>query len=59
MVEQVRTTPDSTPHFATLSDDDKAIMKKIRSICERGNNAEVKQKKDGTFTVMEVKKHIV
>lgn len=40
-------------------EDDKAIMKKIRSICRRGNNVEIKQRKDGTLTVMEVKKNIV
>jgi len=59
MVEQVRTKPESKPYLATLADDDAAIMKKIRSICGRGNNAEIKQKKDGTLTVMEVKKNIV
>ena len=42
-----------------ITEDDKAIMKKIRSICGRGNNVEIKQRKDGTLTVMEVKKNIV
>ena len=42
-----------------ITEDDKAIMKKIRRICGRGNNAEIKQKKDGTLTVMEVKKNRV
>lgn len=39
--------------------DDFVIMSKIRSIIGRGNNAEVKGKKDGSLTVMEVKKNIV
>lgn len=39
--------------------EDLAIMSKIRKIVDRGNNAEIKKKKDGTLTVMEVKKHIV
>ncbi len=47
------------PSIASSADTDKDIMQKIRLICSRGNNAEVKQKKDGTLTVMEVKKHIV
>lgn len=40
-------------------DTDKDIMRKIRIICGRGNNAEIKQRKDGTLAVMEVKKNIV
>lgn len=31
----------------------------VCSITDRGNNAEVKRKKDGSFTVYEVKKNIV
>ena len=38
---------------------DQDIMRKVRLICSRGNNAEIKQRKDGTLTVMEVKKNIV
>lgn len=38
---------------------DRDIMRKVRLICGRGNNAEIKQRKDGTLTVMEVKKNIV
>jgi hypothetical protein len=45
--------------LASTIDDDRAVMKKIRAIMARGNNAEVKQKKDGTLTVLEVKKQIV
>ncbi len=44
---------------AVMEDDDSAIMSKIRGIIGRGNNAEVKGKKDGSLTVMEVKKNIV
>lgn len=43
----------------TTAEDDSVIMSKIRSIIGRGNNAEVKGRKDGTLTVMEVKKNIV
>ena len=52
-------TKKPIPSVASSADTDKDIMQKIRLICSRGNNAEVKQKKDGTLTVMEVKKHIV
>ena len=41
---------------STTAEDDFLIMSKIRSIIGRGNNAEVKGRKDGTLTVMEVKK---
>lgn len=35
------------------------LWKAVCTITDRGNNAEVKRKKDGTFTVYEVKKNIV
>lgn len=38
---------------------DKQIIEAIKRITERGSNAEVKQKKDGTYAVYEVKKNIV
>lgn len=41
------------------SDADKDIMQKVRLICSRGNNAEIKQRRDGSLAVMEVKKNIV
>lgn len=34
-------------------------MAVISAITDRGNNAEVRRKKDGTLTVYEVKKNIV
>lgn len=61
MIEQ-RTAAEKTStskQTQSIAQDDLSIMKKIRIICGRGNNAEVKQKKDGTLTVMEVKKNIV
>ena len=44
---------------SALADADRDIMRKIRLICSRGNNAEIKQRSDGSLTVMEVKKNIV
>lgn len=38
---------------------DKQIVDAIRSICSKGNNAEVKMAKNGTLVVYEVKKNIV
>lgn len=35
------------------------LMDVISAITNRGNNAEVRRKKDGTLTVYEVKKNIV
>ena len=35
------------------------LMDVISAITDRGNNAEVRRKKDGTLTVYEVKKNIV
>lgn len=51
---------DRPPQMSSAATgDDSVIMSKIRSIIGRGNNAEVKGKKDGSLTVMEVKKNIV
>lgn len=36
-----------------------SLWEMVVRITERGNNAEVKRKKDGSFTVYEVKKNIV
>lgn len=38
--------------------DDELIMKSIREITSRGNNAEVKRRSDGRLAVYEVKKSI-
>lgn len=35
------------------------LLKVISEITDRGNNAEVRKKKDGSLTVYEVKKNIV
>ncbi len=61
MIEQTTATAKTVKPTQpqSSSQEDSSIMKKIRIICGRGNNAEVKQKKDGTLTVMEVKKNIV
>lgn len=51
---------DRSPQISSAAaEDDSVIMSKIRSIIGRGNNAEVNGKKDGSLTVMEVKKNIV
>lgn len=61
MTEQttLRTERKKPAPAVASSDADKDIMRKVRLICERGNNAEIKQRKDGTLAVMEVKKNIV
>lgn len=46
-------------NIAEARDSDVVIMQQVRNICRRGNHAEIKQRKDGTLTVMEVKKNIV
>lgn len=38
---------------------DVGLLKAIRIITDRGNNAEVRKRKDGSLTVYEVKKSIV
>ena len=38
---------------------DKKIIKAIKEIIKRGNDAEVRAEKDGSIKVFEVKKHIV
>ena len=61
MTEQttLRTEVKKPAPAVTSPDADKDIMRKVRLICGRGNNAELKQRKDGTLAVMEVKKNIV
>lgn len=39
-------------------EEDKRIIKTVRAIVDRGNNAEIKKNKDGTLKVFEVKKKI-
>ena len=41
-----------------MGENDVKVMESIKRIIERGNNAEVKRKKDGTLVVYEVKKKI-
>lgn len=60
MTEQnILRTKAKAPHPVGTRDADKEVIQKVRLICSRGNNAEIKQRKDGTLTVMEVKKNIV
>ena len=61
MTEQatLRTEVKKPAPAVASSDADKDIMRKVHLICGRGNNAEIKQRKDGTLAVMEVKKNIV
>ena len=49
---------DSLYYFADTTNDDVIIMKSIREITGRGNNAEVKRRSDGRLAVYEVKKSI-
>lgn len=62
MMEQVErncTRKNTRPGATVKTDADAIVMSKIWKIIGRGNNAEVKQAKDGSLAVMEVKKHIV
>ncbi|MCD7825475.1 MAG: hypothetical protein LUH14_05885 [Clostridiaceae bacterium] len=52
----VRRGTDNSPAEAQS---DAWVLKTLREITSRGNNAEVHQKRDGTLTVYEVKKNIV
>ena len=40
-------------------EEDKKVLKAIKGIIRRGNDAEVRADKDGGIKVFEVKKHIV
>lgn len=42
-----------------LSREDTQLIRKIRSIVCKGNDAEVRRKKDGTLTVYEVRKKAI
>lgn len=59
-MREPRSAPVKSAESVPLSaQDEKIVMQKIWGIVSRGNNAEVKRKKDGTLTVIEVKKNIV
>ena len=45
-------------YFGGVSMTEKQIIEAIKRIVERGNNAEVKRRKDGSLVVYEVKKSI-
>ena len=40
-------------------EEDKKVLKAIKGIIRRGNDAEIRAEKDGSIKVFEVKKHIV
>ena len=40
-------------------EEDKKVLKAIKGIISRGNDAEIRADKDGSIKVFEVKKHIV
>lgn len=42
-----------------FEDADKELLRKIKAIIARGNDAEIRRKKDGRLTVYEIKKNIV
>jgi len=45
--------------ISSIDDCDKELLKKIKEIISRGNDAEVRQRKGGKFAVYEIKKSIV
>lgn len=45
-------------NFTNTTSDDVLIMKSIREITSRGNNAEVRRRSNGRLAVYEVKKQI-
>ena len=42
-----------------MGESDRKVLEAIKRIVDKGNNAEVKRRKDGTLIVYEVKKNIV
>ena len=59
MKEQINTTAEAVKSTQIIAQENSTIMDKVRYICDRGNNAEIKRRRDGTLAVMEVKKNIV
>ena len=53
--------PSQNVHTERAEQTEKALylLNTISAITDRGNNAEVRRKKDGSLTVYEVKKNIV
>lgn len=42
----------------TMNEEDRIVMKAVRSICSKGNDVEIRRNKDGSLKVYEIKKNI-
>ena len=49
----------STPPPGEISREDAVMIKKIKAIASRGNDAEIRRKKDGRLYVYEINKRII
>ena len=49
----------SSAYTEQITETEAKVIRKIKRITDRGNNAEVRKKKDGSLTVYEVRKNIV
>jgi len=47
------------PSITSIEECEQELLMKIKAITSRGNDAEVRQRKDGVFAVYEIKKSIV
>lgn len=47
------------PPNGIINENDRKLVEKIKKITSRGNDAEVRRKKDGSLVVYEVKKNAV
>jgi len=51
--------PNVPCDMCAVPTEDVEVMTKIKAITARGNDAEVRRKKDGKYAVYEIKKHVI
>ena len=50
---------NTTCEMCTVPTEEVEVLEKIKTITARGNDAEVRRKKDGKYAVYEIRKHAI
>ena len=58
-IQSVVTSEKIIPRVGLLSSEDAELVKKIKAITARGNDVEIRQKRDGKLVIYEIRKKAV
>ena len=58
-IQSVVTSEKIIPRVSLLSSEDAELVKKIKAITARGNDVEIRQKRDGKLAIYEIRKKAV